>query len=115
VPTGADVTGTYSILSLILSVCSLAVSFPISPSLGLFFFIRPSRWRDAPLQTFFSQDHNALSHVIQAAISCFSLSLSVRKLPFYLFLCPFPPDEGRQRPFISPRLLVFSVFVLYPY
>lgn len=123
-PTGADVAGTYSILSLILSLFAPSLCCSLSPSPCLFFylslpFFASTRWRDAPLQTFLTQDHNALSHVIQPAISflslsvslCLSVSISAHSLS--LSQCPFPPDKGRQRPFISPSLLVLCVFVLY--
>ena len=84
VPTGADVAGTYSILSLILSPFASTLSLPLSLSLSrCLFFCRPlpffawTRWRDAPLQTFLAPDHNASSHVIQPAISSLSMSLSL--------------------------------------
>ena len=87
VPTGADVAGTYSILSLILSpfaplLCSslslsLSLYFDVCFSIGLSLFFALTRWRDAPLQTFLAQDHNASSHVIQPAISSLSMSLSL--------------------------------------
>lgn len=120
-PTGADVTGTSSIL---LSFCLFAPLLCCSLYLHLWvcFSFCPcifalTRWRDALLRTFLAQDYNALSHVIQTAISSLSLSLP---LPFLSttahstsFSVSFPPDKARQRPFISPSLLVFSVFVLY--
>lgn len=98
VPTGADVTGTNSILSLILSLFALMLRCSLSPSpsvsecvfLSISLFFAWTRWRDALLQTFLTQDHNALSHVIQPAISCLSLclflflSMSARSSPFFL-------------------------------
>lgn len=51
-PTGADVAGTYSILSLILSLCLLSLSrFPVFfLSFSPFFFFFYTRWIDALLQ-----------------------------------------------------------------
>lgn len=80
-PTGADVAGTYSILSLSLFAASLCCSLSLSASLSAFLSLSPffasTRWRDAPLQTFLTQDHNAPSHVIQPAISSLSIPLSL--------------------------------------
>lgn len=101
-PTGADVAGTYSILSLILSLCLLPRCVGPAPSLflslshclflylSLPFFLLSTRWRDAPLQTFLTQDHNAPEscdlafHRLPLDVS-FSLSLSIHKRSLSLF------------------------------
>lgn len=125
-PTGADVAGTYSILSLSLSLCLLhrcvAPSLPlyllVCVSLGLFFVVALTRWTEASLQTFLAQGHNAPSHVIQPAISSlsisFSLSLSIHKRPRSLFPSVLSPltkaDKGLS---FLPSFLALCVFVLY--
>lgn len=97
VPTGTDVAGTSSILSLILS-----------PSPQLFcpsFFLASTRWRDAPFQTFLVLRSESCDPACYLILLC-SLSLSLSLHPKAPMLphsqCPPPLDKGRQRPFFSP-------------
>lgn len=99
---------TQYFLSFCLCLLSCCAPLSLSLHLGVCFSIRLpffawTRWRDALLQTFLTQDHNALSHVIRSAISCLSLSLSlslsIHKRSFFSFflsiLSPLTkPDKG---------------------
>lgn len=95
VPTGTDVAGTSSILSLILS-----------PSPQLFrpsFFLASTRWRDAPFQTFLVLRSESCDPACYLILLCsLSLSLSTQRHPCSLVPSVLPPDKGRQRPFFSP-------------
>lgn len=126
VPTGADVAGTYSILSLILSVfapslcCSLSLSLSISVS--VFLSVSPFFWPDGEMlcsKTFLTQDHNAPSHVIQPAISSLSLSLSLCLFPSISARSPSfsvsfsPPTKADKGLSFLLACLCLCVFVLY--
>lgn len=100
VPTGTDVAGTSSILSL---VHSSSPPLFLCPS----FSLALTRWRDAPFQTFFAHRSSLLSH---PPLFLLFPSLSIQKHPRSLvpsFLSP--PDKGRQRPFFSPLACLHSL------
>lgn len=109
------------------SLCSLTVLLPLSPSLSLFslsphlffFFFcfdqmeRCSTPNLSHSGSQYSESCDPACYLLPLSV-CFSLSLSIHKRSLSLFLSVlFPSDKGRQRPFISPRLLVLCVFVLY--
>lgn len=112
VPTGADVAGTYSILSLILSLRLLHRSGSRSLFTSLYVFLssalfllrpdgeellsKPFSLRIAMHQVMWS---SLLSPPYLSVPLCFSLSISARAPSFPV---SFPPDKARQRPFISP-------------
>ena len=99
VPTGADVAGTCSILSLILSRCLLPRSLHLHfcfliPSLPVLFFPAATRWRDPPVQTF---SHSG-SQCSESCDPARYLLVSLRPRALALSQCPFPPltkpDKG---------------------
>lgn len=110
VPTGADVTGTNSILSLILSLFALMLrsSLPLSPSRGVFFYPSPFFCLDqmercsAPNLSHSgsqcSQSCDPVCYFLPLSLSL-SLSLSIHKCSFFSFflsiLSPLTkPDKG---------------------
>lgn len=110
VPTGADVTGTNSILSLILSLFALMLrsSLPLSPSRGVFFYPSPFFCLDqmercsAPNLSHSgsqcSQSCDPVCYFLPLSLSL-SLSLSIHKRSFFSFflsiLSPLTkPDKG---------------------
>lgn len=113
---------TQYFFSFSLSVCCLAVSlsFPLylldwfSQSFNLFY--ASTKWRDAPLQTSLTQDHNAPSHVMYPAnfslsISlslCHCLSISTRTPSFSV---SFPPWQRQTKAFHFPLACLLSVYL----
>lgn len=118
-PTGADVAGTYSILSLILTLSVTPSLYTlVYVSFSLSFFCALTKWRDASLQTSLTQDHNAASHVIQSATSSLfyflSMSMSNHQHPYSLFPSVlFPQTKADKGLSFLPSRLALCVFVLY--
>lgn len=88
--------------------CSLAASLRIAPSLGLFVW---TRWRDAPLQTFLAQDHDALGYVIQRSVSSVSFCPRALLLPLSLSLLT-KTDKGLS--FLLARLSSVCLYCTEP-
>ena len=123
-PTGADVSGTYSILSLILSLFAPSLCRSLSPSPCLFFY------RSLPFFAFDQMERCSSPNLSRSGSQCsescdqacyllplyvsFSLSLSIHKRPLSLFPSVlFPLTKADKGLSFLLALLVLRVFVLY--
>lgn len=111
-------TFTHSISLFVASLCcSLSLSTSLSDSFRLsILFYASTKWRDAPLQTSLTQDHNAPSHVMYPANFSLSISLSLchcrsRSARTPSFSVSFPPWQRQTKAFHFPLACLLSVYL----